>query len=142
MHLFYVLLTLQWLGDVVFWYTMHTLFWDGRIQRDADAPLPIQIFAKIFNAGMDVQRSILARTGLIDNEDFAADNSINDIYEFHPDEKQAVADQEPAQEKLLLDSLDEISYVGLFNFFANPEASFRNLVLNTGVVSEHAIGHP
>ncbi len=37
---------------------MHALFWDGRISRDADAPVVIQIFARLFNWGMNVQRNI------------------------------------------------------------------------------------
>ena len=44
------------------------------------------------------------------------------------------SEDHPAQEKVI-DTLDEVSLNGLFNFFANPEPSFRNLVMNTGFVS-------
>jgi len=40
--------------------------------------------------------------------------------------------QEEAESKWIEDSLDEISWNGLFNFFANPEPSFRNIIMNTG----------
>ncbi len=37
---------------------MHALFWNGRIEKDEEAPLPIQIFAQLFNHGMTIQKNI------------------------------------------------------------------------------------
>ena len=40
-----------------------------------------------------------------------------------------------AQERLTEESFTEFSWVVPFNLLANPNASFRNLALNTGFVS-------
>ena len=53
----------------------------------------------------------------------------------YPKDGQSAKEKHQAQDKLLVDSLDEISLAGIFNFFANPEPSFRNLIMNTGFVS-------
>ena len=45
----------------VLWWTLHFLFWDGRLSRDADVPVLIRVFTDLFNAGNSVQRRILGR---------------------------------------------------------------------------------
>ena len=68
-----------------------------------------------------------------DDDDKKAQNKFsyeNGDYTFQPHQK-----PDKIEDRLLLDSLDEISYNGLFNFFSDPNPSFRNLIMNTGFVS-------
>ena len=52
----------------------------------------------------------------------------------YPKGGKSAKERTEAEEKLLADSLDEISLVGLFNFYADPNPSFRNIIMNTGFV--------
>ncbi len=166
------------MADFVFWWTMHALFWDGRISRDSEAPVAIQIFSRLFNAGMDVQRnvqeSLFGRESVVEHppqfnydrqeghhEDAYGtafqqpEEKFNEVYydadvvsEFDFKKKQGfsipnldlggggdLSGLPPENSERVIDTLDEVSFNGLFNFFANPEPSFRNLIMNTGFVS-------
>ncbi len=209
----------QYVADFVFWWTMNALFWDGRIERDSEAPVVIQLFSKLFNAGMDVQRNIqkniFGRTteeinnelygnaqgvvtqspsaavkdpyfpyGRLDvdpygdaalghhpeqfNEIYYDADVVDNPYDFKKKQGfpipgiggvggipgigggipgvgglpglggiQNVGDvvPPPPGADRVLDHADEVSFNGLFNFFANPDPSFRNLIMNTGFVS-------
>ena len=113
-----MLRNLQLIGLATTWIIMHTLFWDGKLSRDADVPLPIRIFANLFNAGEENNNNLVSRH--------------DDPFQTKWTDETA---QDPAQDRLNFDSLDEISYNGLFNFFADPNPSFRNLIMNTGFVT-------
>ena len=101
------------------WVVIHSLVWDGKISNFQDlalsllSPGMVQVSVKTqyltYNTGMDVQLST-------------------------PAEKSAESSP-PASSRLTLDSLTELSFVRIWNYFTDPNPSTRNLYLNIGFVN-------
>jgi len=105
---------------------MHKLFWKGKIERDEDAPWPVQVLAGWYDQGATIRRNIRHRI---------FGEGVEDAYTFEPVLKRKL---DAAEEKFAAipdDSRQELSWQALYNFFADPEPSFRNLILNTGFIS-------
>ena len=111
------------------WVTLHALFWAGRLSRDQDLPFPFDVLSSIVNPiSRTLVDGIQAKTGLTYDTNFDAAD-----YEDYVGANNGNAH---AQDKILNpESIAEIDRNAIFNFFADPNPSFRNLIMNTGFVS-------
>jgi len=87
----------------VLWAGIHTLFWDGEVSTTQD------IMASLLSPGVAVELSTPARSSL-----------------------PLAASPNSAEERFTFNSLSELSATKLWNFFADPNPSTRNLYLNIG----------
>ena len=95
----------------------HTIFWDGRLSRSDEVPFPIKFIAEL----------VAGRTFEEENEAIFQKKYGTEFGE-EPNRK-------PAEDRLIAESVQELSGNAIFNFFADPNPSFRNLIMNTGFVS-------
>lgn len=110
---------------------MHTIFWRGRLRENQvdQVPLFIRLGSGFINLGKSGTNSVFGRK----DGEFPEDG---DFYE-EDDEFQTKFGnyQDPAEDKLITQSFSQISANAIFNFFADPNPSFRNLIMNSGFVS-------
>ncbi|TRY69467.1 hypothetical protein TCAL_09651 [Tigriopus californicus] len=122
---------IAYLALVTTWIVMHTIFWNGRLRESQvdQVPLFIRLGSGFINRGKFASDSLFGRK----EGDFPEDI---DFYE-EDDEFQTKFGQyqDPAEDKLITASLNEISANAIFNFFSDPNPSFRNLIMNSGFLA-------
>lgn len=120
-----------YLALVTTWILMHTIFWRGRLRENQvdQVPLFIRLGSGFINLGKSGTNSLFGRK----DGEFPEDG---DFYE-EDDEFQTKFGnfQDPAEDKLITQSFSQISANAIFNFFADPNPSFRNLIMNSGFLA-------
>eukprot|EP00095_Tigriopus_kingsejongensis_P001260 snap_masked-scaffold374_size191929-processed-gene-0.18 protein:Tk01260 transcript:snap_masked-scaffold374_size191929-processed-gene-0.18-mRNA-1 annotation:"periplasmic solute binding family protein" len=109
-----------YLALVTTWILMHTIFWDGRLKADELDRVPL--FIRLLSGFVSGSDSMFRRS-----------DEGGDVPEDEFQTRFGYTDQ--AEEKLIAESLPEISANGIFNFFADPNPSFRNLIMNSGFLA-------
>ena len=125
------LISIQYLGVQLMWIVIHSLIWDGKISNYEDMALSLlspgcfHLFSKhriLYNfcSGIDVPLSEPSRESL---ESPSRESSSDESSE-----------SQSAASRFTLDSLSELSFVKIWNYFTDPNPSTRNLYLNIGFV--------
>lgn len=106
------------------WVIIHGVLWAGRLSRAEDLPFPFDILSSMVNPiSRTTVDGIHAKTGLTYDTDFKDyEDYVNSLH--------------GAQDKTVnLESINELDINAIINFFSDPNPSFRNLIMNTGFVS-------
>lgn len=94
-----------------FWILVHSILWNGRIERDSSLPFPLDLLSSSFGAGDLSDKSSNSKTsGLLSSPNQYAEDKLNSA------------------------SLNEIPLNNLINFVIDPKSATNSLLLGLGFV--------
>ena len=106
----------QFTGLLITWAIVHAVMWNGKAVTEEDVPYPVRLLGYVLGSP---NATAPAKSKLYQT-DFDSGGGV--------------------EERLTQESFTEFSPVVGFNLLADPNASFRNLALNTGFVSRMPCG--
>ena len=107
----------QFTGLLITWAVVHAVMWRGKAVTEEDVPYPVRLLGYILGS----PNATAPAKDKLYQTDFGGGGG-------------------GVQERLTQESFTEFSPVVGFNLLADPNASFRNLALNTGFVSRMPCG--
>ena len=121
-------LILKFLADNAGWIILHSLLWNGEIQRDEDLPFPFNIIARLLKGENNTGISLKEKESKDDG------NYISSVNSSTYDDRYISANN-----RISGSSLSEISLNNLYNFLTNPQNAAGSLVFGFCLVTQFQI---